>query len=206
MNQQEFKELLERGREQRAVEFKRAGSRKDKLLLARVIRAVIGMANRRDGGLVIIGVDEDDNKRPVPSGISDEDLSTWTHDDFADASATYADPNVSFDLETVDCEGKKFIVIHVEEFEDFPVICKRDFPDVLRSGACYVRPRRKPETVEIPTHTDMRDLLELAAEKGVRRFIKQAHGAGLGLTAETISSDAELFDKQLGDLIGEKSE
>jgi len=78
MNEQEFRELIARGHEQRAVEFKRAGPKGDRQLLAKVIRAAMGMANRRDGGLVIIGIEENDNGAPVPKGIADEDLVTWS--------------------------------------------------------------------------------------------------------------------------------
>jgi len=90
----------------------------------------------------------------------------------------------------------------VEEFSDVPVLCKRDYDDLLRAGACYVRPRRKPETTEIPTQADMRDLLDLATEKGVTRFLERAKGVGLFIspTIETSTSDQDRFDEQLGDL------
>ena len=203
MTEQEFIELLARGHEQRGIEFKRAGSRRDdKHLLAKVIRATISMANRRDGGLVIVGIDEDDNGIPVPVGISDDDLATWSHDEFADSLAEYADPSVDFEVEIVDYSSKKFLVIHVQEFSDIPVLCKKAYSDVLRAGACYVRTRRKPETVEIPTQTDMRDLLDLAIEKGVRKFIAQARAAGLGSSDLLPPSDNELFNQQLGILLG----
>ena len=94
------------------------------------------------------------------------------------------------------------MVIHVEEFADVPVLCKRAYDDVLRDGACYVRPRRKPETTDIPTYADMRDLLDLAIEKGVRRLLAQAQRAGLAVPPEitVVATDQELFDEQLGDL------
>ena len=58
--------------------------------------------------------------------------------------------------------------------------------------------------MEIPTQADMRDLLDLATEKGVRRFVAQARVAGLSLSGELPSTDAELFHKQLIDFIGER--
>lgn len=202
MTKQDFSELLAMRHEQRGVEFKRAGSRVDKHLVAKVVRAAISMANRRDGGLVVIGVDEDADGKPVPSGISEENLQTWNHDDFADSLAEYVDPSVDFELETLEYEGKNLLLIHIREFEDIPVLCKKSYSDVLRAGACYVRSRRKPETVEIPTQADMRDLLDLATQKGVRKFISQARAVGLNLTTEiSPPTDKELFDKQLSDLL-----
>ena len=203
MDVQEFREIIARGREWPSVEFKRGGSRQDRRLLTQVARAMIGMANRRDGGRVIIGVDEDENRLPLPDGLSDEDLATWSYDDLANSLAEYTDPSVSFDLETVEYEDKKFVALTVYEFQDMPVLCKKDYPDVLRAGACYVRTKRKPETAEIPTQADMRDLLDLAIEKGVRRFVTRARAAGLSLSGQLPPTDSESFDRQVEDFLGE---
>lgn len=203
MNTQEFSEIIAFGREQRGVEFKRGGSRKDKRLLVKVVRAVISMANRRDGGYVIVGVDEDEDKMPVPKGLTAEDLSTWVYDDVADSLSEYVDPNVSLDLKVIEYEMKQFVVLIVHEFEDLPILCKKNYLDVLRAGACYVRTRRKPETVEIPSQVDMRDLLDLAVEKGVRRFVTRARTVGLSLAGQLLPTDADLFNKQIENFLGE---
>jgi predicted HTH transcriptional regulator len=203
MNVEEFKEIIAQGREQRGIEFKQGGSKKDKRLLTKVVRAIIGMANRRDGGRVIIGVSEGNNGLPIFDGILDADLSTWSYDELADSLAEYTDPGVNFDLDIIEYESKKFIVIIIHEFEDIPVLCKKNYPEVLRAGACYIRTRRKPETLEIPTQADMRDLLDLAIEKGVRRFVAQARASGLSLSGQLPPTDAELFNQQLEDFLGE---
>lgn len=199
MTDREFAELLALGHELRGVEFKGPGSRSNKNFFANVVRAALGMANRRDGGVVIIGV-EDDAGVLKPVGVNHQDLDTWKYDHVSDGFSEYADPNISFELESRDCNGKKFVVLHVHEFEDIPVLCKKDYPDVLRRGGCYVRSRRKPETTELPSQTEMRDLLELATEKRLRRFIVQARAAGLGLAEFAPPTERELFQKQLGDL------
>ena len=196
MNKNELDEIFALGREQRGVEFKRGGSRQDKHLFAKVVHAAIGMANRRDGGYVIVGVTEDSNGGPVPEGVSAEDVPSWTYDDVANSIAEYTDPNAKFDLQIVDYNGSKLVVIRVYEFEDIPVLCKKSYPEVLRAGACYVRTRRKPETVEIPTQADMRDLLDLAVDKGVRRFIARAHAAGLTQSASLPSTDTTRYMEQ----------
>ena len=123
--------------------------------MTQVVKAVLGMANRRDGGRVIIGV-EDSGGVLNPVGLRDADLDTWRYDVVADRIAVYADPNVTFDLEVREYNGGRYVVLQVEEFADVPVLCKRSYEDVLRGGACYVRTRRKPETTEIPAQADMR--------------------------------------------------
>lgn len=199
MDAQEFKELLAPGYERRGVEFKGPGPRSNRQLFAKVVRAVLGMANRRDGGLVVIGV-QDNGGVLDPVGLDAAALRTWRYDDVAAALATYAVPSVDFDLETSEHQGKRYVLLRVREFEDIPVLCKKDYEGVLRDGACYVRSRRKPETAEIPSEADMRDLLELATEKRLRRFLAQARAARLDLSAGALPTDQDLFDKQLGDL------
>jgi predicted HTH transcriptional regulator len=199
MTEDEFEALLAPGHEQRGVEFKGPGRRSDRQFFARVARAVLGMANRRDGGVVVIGV-EDKSGTLKPVGLSVPDLATWKYDDIADSLAVYADPSVSFDLEIAEYKGSHYVILSVDEFEDVPVLCNKPYPDTLRNGACYVRSRRKPETSEIPSQADMRDLIELATEKRLRRFVAQARAAGLDISGAALPTDEERFENQQGDL------
>ena len=163
MTDQEFAELFALGHETRGVEFKAPGPLSDPQLAAQVVRAVLGMSNRRDGGSVIIGV-QDIGGVLNPVGLIADHLTTWRYDDLSDRFAAYADPSVSFERQVKEYNGKQFVILEVDEFADIPVLCKRDYQRVLRSGACYVRSRRKPETSEIPTQEDMRDPLDLVRD------------------------------------------
>jgi predicted HTH transcriptional regulator len=199
MTKEEFGEILARGREQPNVEFKGPGLKSDKHLFAKVTRAVLGMANRRDGGYVIVGVEERQGKLN-PTGLPPEQLATWTYDNLADGLAAYAEPSVEFDTEVVEYETLRFLVIRVEEFIEVPVLCKRGYNKgkevILREGACYIRPRRKPETIEVSTYADMRDLIDLATDKSLRRFIARAQTAGIPLAGKEVKTDEDLFDEQ----------
>jgi len=203
MTDREFEDLLEPGYERRGVEFKPPGPRTDKYLLAKVARAVLGMANRRDGGLVIIGVEE--NKKVLnPIGLTHADLATWNYDDVSASIGVYADPTVKLDLEIKEHNNHFFVVLHAQEFEEIPILCKQDYSKdkevVLRKGACYVRSRHKPETSEIPSQEDMRDLLDLAIDKGVRKFLARAHRLGLTSITPAAPDDSDLFEAQLGEI------
>lgn len=175
LTEQLFAALVGPGYEQYGVEFKGPGARTERRLLAQVARAALGMANRADGGLVIIGVDDDGSL----AGLSDAELDTWSYDDVAASLAEYADPYVDLALQVLVYEDRSFVILHVAEFEEIPVLCKRDYPGVLRKGACYVRPRRIPETSEIPSQTEMRELLDLATDKGVHKFLTRLEATGL---------------------------
>ncbi len=208
MRDEQFAEILALGHESQGVEFKGAGPRTSKLLRGKVVRAVLGMANRRDGGVVIIGVDEDKAaKTLVHTGLTESEAATWDYDELADTLSNYADPAVTFNVTTQMYDGKRFVVITVSEFDDIPILCKKDYPHptdpkvlLTRSGACYVRSRHKPETSEIPTHADMRALLDLASQKRLRWFLSQASGAGLQLPGPRHPDDAEHFQAQYADV------
>ncbi len=196
LTEQQFRELLSPGYEPYGVEFKGPGYRSDRQFLVQVARAVLGMANRRDGGLVIIGVDDGGNA----VGLAADQRATWDYDDVAASLAEYADPYVSFALQPLAYEGRDFVILHVAEFDEIPVLCRRDYTGVLRKGACYVRTRRMPETSEIPSQTEMRELLELAVDKGVRKFIERARATGLLTSGPVPPTNQERFDEQLEDL------
>lgn len=80
MTPDEFNEILALGHETSGVEFKGAGPRQGELE-GRVIRAILGMSNRRDGGYVVLGVAEDGSGNPTPVGMSDDEIKSWNYDD-----------------------------------------------------------------------------------------------------------------------------
>jgi len=158
------------------------------------------MTNRQDGGLIVIGVADDGTEIKV-IGLGAEDLPTWTHNSLGDSFGEYADPAIVFDLERLQVEGKTLVVVHVYEFDDVPVLCKKDYPGTLRAGACYVRTRKKPETSEIPGQTEMRELIELATSKGLRKTLRTLRDAGVDLGLPGPPADKALFDQQIKDLL-----
>jgi predicted HTH transcriptional regulator len=121
----DFESLLALGYETNGVEFKGRGNRTNSAFLAGIIRAILGMANRRDGGLVIIGVDSDSLD---PVGFDDDEVKTWlNYDELATRVNEYASPSVRFDLEAQTFRGRKFPLIRVYEFDDIPILCIKDF-------------------------------------------------------------------------------
>ena len=194
MTSEQLNELIALGHEQSGVEFKGHGSRTERPFFAIIALAMLGMSNRRDGGRIIIGVGEDENNRPVRDPLNEHEIETWTYDDLANSIDEYADPSVSFDFKIVE---QKFVVITVNEFIDVPVLCKRTYNNILRKGACYVRPRRKPETTEIPSQADMRDLLDLALEKRLRKFLSEATKGGIQFVLTKENDHSDQFLNQL---------
>lgn len=195
MTSQEFADLLALGRERVGVEFKGPGLRTDKRLFEKVARAVLAMTNRRDGGVVIVGVDDERNEA-VLTGLTPEQLASWEPDAVRDRLAGYADPAVDVEVEAVRHDGRDYVVITVREFADVPVICRRD-GDCVREGGLYVRTRRKPESVEVPRQAEMRDLIDLATEKRLREFLRMAAAVGMPAPAAPAApADEDRFARE----------
>ncbi len=153
--------------------------------------------------MVIIGVGEGAAHKPMLLGVDDSDLATWNFDDLAASLAPIADPAIRFRVSTPEHAGRRYMCIEVDAFDDIPVMCRRQYPRharrgdllVLREGAIYVRSRRKPESVEIPSSTEMRELLELATERRMASMLGTVGRAGLTLRGR--SDPREAFDAEL---------
>jgi predicted HTH transcriptional regulator len=194
----ELADLLGLGHEQPSVEFMGSESYDDRAFFAKVTRACLGMSNHRDGGLVIIGVND---KEPLKSpGLSADGVPKWlNYDQLMDGLGRYADPTIRLDCASRTAPNNAVVVVlEVYEFEEVPTLCKKDFQGVLTKGSLYVRRRGKPETTSHPSLEEMRELLTLAIDKLVRGFIERATRVGLALVEQP--SAAQQFDAQLGDL------
>jgi len=166
----ELRATMALGREQRGAEFKGPGKRTDKSFLAKVVRAILAMANKPGGGVVVLGV-EDDGVSLHATGLSQEEAATWSYDHLASSVSNYADPYVDFDVAVHDLGDRLLVVIEVREFDDIPVLCKKDCGQTLRRGALYVRRRGRNETVEVPSHVEFREILNRASELLAKKII-----------------------------------
>lgn len=180
----EIEDILRLGYEQRHFELKGPGPRDDAQLMAKVIRTALSLGNLRDGGHIVIGIDDKDPASMLP-GLTPEEAKSWrSYDDVSRKMAEYADPPMRFDLAEVvlSSSGAVVAVLEIAEFDDMPHICARQLDPTLRKGALYVRSRKVPETVVIPSSVEMREVLDLATEKALRSYVQRAQNAGLTLT------------------------
>jgi predicted HTH transcriptional regulator len=187
-------DLIRRGREERVLEYKESAPWEG--LKTKIIRTALAMANCRDGGTIVVGVSERTGTFQA-EGVDPVHLQTYLADEIQEAINRHADPYVRIEFHRVEVEGKYFIVIVVYEFDEIPVVCKKEGTG-LREGAIYTRSYRKPETCEVRSQTEMREILALAVDKGVREFLRRARAAEA--TAERAESDLEKFEKQLGEI------
>lgn len=182
-SRQDVEDSLRLGRESRSFEVKGPGSITDKQYVARVVRATMAMGNLRDGGQVCLGIDNDQMTAMLP-GLSPVEVAEWSnYDNVSDQVARYSDPPVAFHLHRFTLSsGAEVVVLDIEEFDTDLHICKRDYQGVLQAGQTYVRPRGKPQSSQVPSLVDMRDLHDLAIDKGVREYFRRSEFAGAPFT------------------------
>lgn len=195
MESHELLALVLHGREERNLEYKRRLSWNDTKVRPRITKSILSMCNIRDGGTIVVGV-EQRGEAFQPTGMVRKDLESFTQDGVSSHVNEFADPFVEVTISRVSNGRSNFIVIQVQEFAELPVVCKRDGPAGLRRGAIYTRTRRMNESAEVPSQAEMREILDLAVEKGIRVFQSRLGRAGLEV-AEPVSVDREKFEAEL---------
>jgi predicted HTH transcriptional regulator len=179
MNKDQFLEIVATGREGRNLEFKRSMPWDTTEWKTKLVKSVLAFSNVRDGGRIIIGVEERDGGEFQFTGMTDEHFATYNQDDVDSEVAKYADPYARLSVNKVPVDERKFVVLEIEEFGEMPVICKRNGASNLRTGAIYTRPYGKAETVEVPSQTELREILELATDMAARKLIATMQRIGV---------------------------
>ncbi|MHA7142997.1 MULTISPECIES: AlbA family DNA-binding domain-containing protein [unclassified Arthrobacter] len=197
LSDEEVAAYLAVGNELRAIEFKGPLNTESPEYIAKVARAALAMANQRDGGYVILGVIDDD---PMSSanGLSQEHLAYWSNQDWvADKINRFADPPLDLNVATRrHPSGGSLAVIKVAEFSQVPSLCMRDSAAaILKSGQLYTRSIRKPESTSYHTQNEVRELLDLAIAKGLRRYIETGQAAGISF--DSVNPVASPYQDQI---------
>ncbi|MBA7602979.1 hypothetical protein ES703_10076 [subsurface metagenome] len=189
-------ELITRLDEERFLEYKESCPWED--LKFKIAKTCMGMANIRHGGTIIIGIRKTDGEYD-PEGMTDEHIETYNTDDIQAFISRFADPYVRIELYLKEWDSKKFLIIVVHEFDEIPVVCKSD-SDITRIGAIYTRSYRMNETCKVQSQTEMREIIEMATEKGFRHFIRTIHRMGVSIDKISRLTDEETFRRQREEL------
>lgn len=145
---------------------------------ARLIKHMIGYSNARDGGYLLIGVDD---LTKQATGLTDAQARTWDPSSLAEALDQFAAPPPRLKV----CQGRTdanhlLVAIHIAEFADQPTVCIREHASsvgapakrmILRKGALYVR--HGASTKEIDNEALMRELLRRAYIKNAQALLQQ---------------------------------
>lgn len=199
LDSEAIEHFIDRGREQRHVEFKAAGDLgkyEDKIK-----KAALAFPNLEGGGYLIIGVREVNPHELEADGLSQKQLQSFDPDHVTAKIDPYVDPYVECDVYPRELSGgEEVMVIEFDEFDDVPVVAKKSLVQAgIKEGSIYTRRGRPVETTEVSDHNDLREILDLAARKRVRTMEQHAkvmEGAREGGSPQT---DTERFDEELGD-------
>jgi len=189
VNTNELEELLEGGRERSGLDFKASCAWAKAQEFA---KDILAMSNTRDGGYIVVGVNEQDDGSYTRMGVSATDRVTYKEDEMRDQMTKYADPHVDFSCQVLsDAQGLFYVVIRVYEFTNVPVICRKD-SNSTQAGTIYFRnSNRRIESAPLSNSSDMRELIERAAIKQRTRW------HALGLESKQVS---QFLDDELGEL------
>jgi len=165
-----FINLLNRDHEERYLEFKPPSHWK--YIKLQIVKTALGMVNIRDGGTIIIGVSEK-NGDFYREGLTDKQIETYKPFDKVKAYVNrHCDPFIDVELHPCEWKKKRFLAIEVHEFNEIPVICSSS-RGLLQKNAVYTRPWRTPGTEKVSSQTEMREIISLAIDKGIRNFIER---------------------------------
>lgn len=196
LTQEAIEAILARGYESPNAELKGPGSASDRVFFAKVTRAALAMGNLRDGGYVIVGIDDHQMGEMQP-GLNEEQAQSWHYDDVARRLREYSDPPLAIDLGTFPLSsGATVVVLEVAEFVETPHFCARDAGETLRRGVLYVRASTVPETRAIASAEEMRELITLSTEKRLRRIIQTTGRAGAQIVASDHDPNQDNFEAQ----------
>jgi hypothetical protein len=193
-----FSALISLAREARNLEYKRSTSWTENPFRAKIAKSILAMSNIRDGGHIIIGMTRQAGDTYLAEGMQQDHLDSFSVDDVQSCVAQYADPYVQLTLtKEEDDVGQKYVWIQVQEFEEIPVICRKSYADILRGGKMYTRTRRRFESAEVPGAAEMREVMEMAVEKGIRAFLERARRAGVESPMMSGPTSVQSFEEQL---------
>lgn len=178
----EVKQLLDLRHEHRNLEAKLLlEGAEPNHLDATVAKAAMALANQRDGGYLVLGVDHRAGQAMRVMGVSEEQLVHWLDDDVVTAVlAKYCDPAPRFFSAHLIYEQQSLVVLRIGQFDEHPILCKRDYGTVLHRHRIYTR-RVGEKATSDPTHLELREMLDLATEARVRQLLASLQRTGIPL-------------------------
>ena len=133
------------------LEYKEAFHYGDEL--AEYTRSMVGMANNR-GGKIIFGVK---NTPRMPVGLKNKKFRECDQNIVNQFIQEYFSHDFNWEFKTLEFDNKEFGQIAILENERKPIICRKNYKNILKEAAIYYRYRG--ETKEIK-YTELNQIIE----------------------------------------------
>lgn len=127
-----------------------------------IAKDVLAFANARDGGVILIGVDD---KTGELEGLTEEQAASFDQTKFNDFVHKYTDPRHTVGVQRLVVDGKRVVIIDIPEFADVPILCARDANSssnpkkLILRNACLYKRTEKASSEPIEDADSMRELL-----------------------------------------------
>lgn len=200
---EELLQALYHGREESYLEYKGNVSWRDNPKKLEIVQTIFAMANKREGGMIFIGV-EDDGTR---TGLSDENFTSYDHDKINQYIEGKGNQNIGCIVskfghkDEKEADIKRFVLIQIAESREFPLVytggqClyNNSVPAfgkniALRKSAIYIRSSSPVGNKEIETIEEWQELIERTYRKFEKETIKRSEIVG--------GSQINPFDQEL---------
>ncbi|MDD5731954.1 MAG: ATP-binding protein [Patescibacteria group bacterium] len=164
--EEELEQILEARSESANLDFKRAFNwDNDKECKLEVVKDILSMANTKNGGRVIVGVEDNGDV----AGVSDEDIKSFDQTNLHNFLHKYTDPKFTVNVDRPLYKEKSIVIIGIPEFDEEPILCRENASNssgkqILKEGGLYIR-TNKGSSELIPSSSEMRELLSRAIMK-----------------------------------------
>jgi predicted HTH transcriptional regulator len=189
-----------------SVEFKEA--QPFDVLKYKIVKAIMAMANQRDGGLIIIGVRERKRGVFIREGLSDDVAASYSHETLYKLVCEYASPPPEIMLFMMEYDARRYVIVSVRPCERAPVISRKSTPpsvvgrrDKITVCDINVRAGAPIQTQRVCEASMLDDVLRAAAGRRAAEMVRtmMAGGAFEGVTIAAPRFDQEVAD--IADLI-----
>lgn len=161
------------------------------------------MSNLKDGGWIIFGKKEKDDKSYENVGVPQTTYNSYSSEQDVKAYVyAHAQPAIELELFKEDVNGKKYVGIKIEGLGETPHICTKQEGSILLNGKIYGRSQRIPECTEVQNYIEMDEIIEICVDNALTIFLQRMNRIGINvLSPKSVLTDKEYFEDEVKDKI-----
>lgn len=204
----EFDRYIEETSETDKIDAKRPMEWDNGPASAGLAKDIAAFANSKDGGVIVIGKSEDGSGGFILDGVSDQQASSFDTTKVANWVNQRFSPPIRLACHVYPHQGRKFIVITIDEFSDVPHLCVRGVPEpnsknhLLKERTIYVRTANAASS-PLGSIEELRALIGLATAKRGQEMLTMFNAMLSGRPLLPNKSSDELFENEFAIVEGD---